>query len=359
LKVRQLCTRVEFGDAVSNHVLEIDRALSSWGHDTEVYTNTCDEYGSQVSQPDCEYPAGAEAPDDVLIYHYSVWCSNYEMYLASAARRILVYHNITPPQYFQAYDKGVASFCVICRELLPKLSGCDLALGDSEFNRLELLEAGFEESATGVLPILVDYEGLRGRRGAGGVMDANRKGFNLLFVGRMVPNKAIEDVLRAFFYYHRCVNSDSQLFLVGAPWVDRYSAQLQWLIDSFGLWGDVTVTGRLSDADLAACYRGCDAFLSMSEHDGFSVPLVESMAFDLPVVAYSSTAIPYTLRRAGLTFGRKDFAMVGELLESLRTDASLRDSVIEGQRARLEAFSPSSVRASLQQALERVTGESR
>ena len=359
MRVRQLCTRVEFGDAVSNHVLEIDRALSSWGHDTEVYTNTCDEYGSQVSLPDREYPAGAESPDDLLIYHYSVWCSNYEMYLASAARRILVYHNITPPEYFQAYDKGVAAFCGLGRDLLPKLSGCDLALGDSEFNRLELLSAGFDEARTGVLPIFVDYDGLLRAEGGGEVMRERSRGFNVLFVGRMVPNKRVEDVLRAFFYYNRCVNADSHLFLVGASWVDRYNAQIQWLIDSFGLWDSVTMTGRVSDADLAAFYRGSDAFLSMSEHEGFSVPLVESMAFDLPVVAYSSTAIPYTLRGAGLTFGRKDFAMVGELLESLRTDASLRDSVIEGQRARLEAFSPSSVRASLQQALERVTGESR
>ena len=356
MKVRQLCTRVEFGDAVSNHVLEIARTLSSWGHDTEVYTNTSDEYGSQVSQPDCEYPAGAEAPDEVLIYHYSVWCSNYEMYLASAARRILVYHNITPPEYFQAYDKGVASFCGIGRELLPKLAGCDLALGDSEFNRLELVAGGFDEAATGVLPIFVDYDGLRRADGGGELMRSRAAGFNVLFVGRLVPNKRVEDVLRAFFYYNRCVNSDSHLFLVGASWVDRYNAQLQWLIDSFGLWDRVTMTGRVSDADLAAFYRGSDVFLSMSEHEGFSVPLVESMAFDLPVLAYSSTAIPFTLDGAGLAFDRKEFPMVGEALESLRTDKAMREAVIAGQRERLSAFSPEAVRSSLSEALERVTG---
>jgi glycosyltransferase involved in cell wall biosynthesis len=359
LKVRQLCTRVEFGDAVSSHVLEIAKALSEWGYDNEVYANTADEYGWQHARPDTEYPAADESADDLLIYHYSVWCSNHTLYLASPAKRILIYHNITPPQFFETYDKGVAAFCGLGRDLLPDLAGCDLALGDSEFNRLELVQAGFDADRTGVLPIFVDYEGLR-QASDGRDPTAPYKGsFKVMFIGRVVPNKRIEDVLRAFYYYNRCVNSDSHLFIVGAQWVDRYTAQLQWLIDSFGLWSNVHMTGRLSDAGLAACYRGCDAFLSMSEHEGFSVPLVESMAFDLPVLAYSSTAIPYTLDGAGLAFERKDFPMVGEALESLRTDPALREAVIRGQRERLQAFSPESVRATLEGAIERVTGGGR
>jgi glycosyltransferase involved in cell wall biosynthesis len=357
LKAIQLCARIEFADAVSNHVLEIDRTLRSWGIASEIYANTLDEYGRQVARPDTEYSPDAGSPDDLLIYHYSLYCPNYEKYLETRTRRILIYHNITPPEYFAAYDKGVAEFCRLGRDLLPELRECELALGDSEFNRLELVEHGFEADRTGVLPIFVDYAGLKAGRGADGPMASYDGAFKVLFVGRAVPNKRLEDVLRAFFYYNRCVNASSHLFLVGPSWVDRYDAQLRWLLDSFGLWANVHFTGRVGDPELASCYADADVFLSMSEHEGFAVPLVESMAFDLPVVAYASTAVPYTLAGAGLSFSRKEFPLVGELLESVRTDGGLRENVLRAQRERLELFSPGAVRGTLKDALRRVLGD--
>ena len=357
MKIRQLCTRVEFGDAVSNHVLEIARTLTEWGLPNEVYANTADEYGRMVTRPDSEYDPARDRPDDILVYHYSVFCENHAKYLSSGARRVLVYHNITPPEFFEPYDRGAAAFCRLGRDLLPELAGCDLALGDSEYNRKELLEAGFEASATGVLPIFVDYEKMRAAKPRHRPMGGPGGRFKLLFVGRTVPNKRIEDLLRVFFYYNRCVNSSSELYVVGARWVDKYDAQLRWLVDSFGLWDRVHFTGRLDDAGLASCYRDADVYLSMSEHEGFAVPMVEAMAFDLPVAAYASTAIPYTLHGAGLTFSRKDFAMVGELLEALRTGDGLRERVVSGQRRRLESFSPRAVRAALGDALRRVGGD--
>lgn len=327
--------------------------MRSWGLQTEVYANTLDEYGRQVARPDSMYVPGEG--QDLLVYHYSLFCPNYRQYLETRSGKILVYHNITPPEYFQAYDKGVAEFCRLGRDLLPELAGCDLALGDSEFNRLELVEHGFDPEKTGVLPIFVDYEGLAAKRSASGPM-TGCGAFKVLFVGRAVPNKRIEDILRTFYYYRRCVNSDSHLFLVGPSWVDRYDAQLRWLVDSLGLMSDVTFTGRVGDPDLASCYAEADVFLSMSEHEGFAVPLVESMAFGLPVVAYSSAAVPYTLDGAGLSFSRKDFPMVGELLERVRTDPRLREAVLASQRERMSVFSHSAVKETLRQALERVLG---
>lgn len=356
MKVHQLCARFEFGDAVSNHVLAIDRALSSLGFETDIFANTLDGYGMQVARPDSEYAPSADSEEDLLIYHYSVYCPNYTDYLKTRNRRMLIYHNITPPEFFSAYDVGVAEFCRLGRDLLPELAGCELALGDSEYNRLELIEAGFDEARTGVLPIFVDYDGLLALKGREHPPDGRKGTFKVLFVGRAVPNKRVEDVIRAFFYYNRCVNSASELFLVGASWVDRYDAQLRWLIDSFGLAGRVHTTGRVSDSALAAYYGEADVFLSMSEHEGFGVPLVESMAFDVPVLAYSAAAVPYTLGGAGLTFDVKDFPRVGELLELLRTDKSLVESVIGSQRERLRDFSPEALIATFLDALDTVLG---
>lgn len=357
MKVHQMCARIEFGDAVSRHVLAIDRALSSWGFETDIYANTLDEFGLQVARPDTGYAPHAGSDEDLLIYHYSVYCPNYADYLETRNRRVLVYHNITPPEFFSAYDVGVAEFCRLGRDMLPELAGCELALGDSEYNRLELIQAGFDEVRTGVLPIFVDYEGLLALRGRANPPDARHDTFKVLFVGRAVPNKRVEDVIRAFYYYNRCANAASELFLVGASWVERYDAQLRWLIDSFGLADRVHITGRVSDPVLAAYYDAADVFLSMSEHEGFGVPLVESMAFDVPVLAYSRAAVPYTLAGAGLTFNEKDFPRVGELLELLRTDGSLRERVIRAQRDRLREFSPEVVSRTLRGVLDRVGGE--
>lgn len=357
MKVSQICARLEYGDAVSNHVMEIDRALGSWGFETRVLANTRDEFGRQVARPDSEYEADTESAGDLLIYHYSLFCPNYHQYVETKSRRMLIYHNITPPEFFAAYDKGVAEFCRLGRELLPTLAGCELALGDSEFNRLELIGSGFDPERTGVLPIFVDYKGLEERASETGPLAGYGDAFKVLFVGRAVPNKRLEDVLRAFYYYNRCIDSASHLFLVGPSWVDRYDAQLRWLLDSFGLWSNVHFTGRVSDADLAACYRDADLFLSMSEHEGFGVPLVESMAFDLPVLAYSSTAIPYTLGGAGVTFSHKEFPAVGELMDIMRSDDGMRQAVVRGQRERLEHFSPSAVRETLKECLSTVVGE--
>jgi glycosyltransferase involved in cell wall biosynthesis len=356
LKVVQLCARIEFGDAVSKHVLEIDRALRSWGFQAEIFANTLDEFGCRVARLDSEYSPAAAA-GDLLIYHYSLFCPNYKQYLETQSKRILIYHNITPPEYFAAYDEGVAEFCRLGRQLLGSLNVCELALADSEYNRLELLDHGFDAGRTQVLPIFVDYDSLAGKRSPRGPMSGFGGSHKVLFVGRAVPNKRIEDLLRVFYYYNHCINADSHLFLVGPSWVDRYDAQLRWLLDSLGLWANVHFAGRVSEEDLASCYGDADVFLSMSEHEGFAVPLVESMAFDLPVIAYSSTAVPYTLDGAGLTFSRKDFPMVGELIESVRRDHALRDAVVKSQRARLQSFSPESVRGTLKEALTVVVGE--
>ncbi|MBN1288254.1 MAG: glycosyltransferase [Actinobacteria bacterium] len=355
MNVIQLCARLEFGDAVSNHVLEINRELASRGCSTSIFANTLDEFGSQVARPDTCFPTADFSTGDVLIFHYSLYCENYRKYLEFPGKRVLIYHNITPPEYFAAYDKGVAEFCRLGRELLPQLKECDLALGDSEYNRLELVEMGFEPEKTGVLPIFIDYESMKKKAASSGPVSGYKKSFNVLFVGRAVPNKRIEDLLRAFFCYNRCINSNSNLFLIGPSWVDRYDAQLRWLLDSLGLWQNVHFTGRISDEDLAASYRDADVFLSMSEHEGFAVPLVESMAFDLPLLAYSSTAIPHTLSGAGISFSSKEFKHVAELMELLRTDPGLRNKIIEGQRKRLGYFSKESVAELLKNYLDRVT----
>ncbi|MDD5748221.1 MAG: glycosyltransferase [Actinomycetota bacterium] len=353
MRITQVCARIEFGDAVSNHVIEIDRYLSSLGHETSIFANTLDEFGKSVASDDGNLQPITDS-NHVLIYHYSIYCENFKKYLESKCKKVLVYHNITPPQFFEPYDAGVASFLKKGRELIPSLRECDLALGDSEFNRRELVEMGFREENTGVLPVFVDYESLTLEKPVSQILREYRDSFNILFVGRRVPNKRLEDVIRAFFYYKKCVNENSRLILVGPQWVEKYDAQLRWLVDSFGLWSDVLMTGKVSRRELASYYRIASVYLSMSEHEGFAVPCVECMAFGIPIVAYLSTAIPFTLGGSGIMFTEKDFPKVGELMEIIRTDDKLREKIVTNERSRLSSFSRKALENAIDSALLRV-----
>jgi L-malate glycosyltransferase len=260
---------------------------------------------------------------------------------------------VTPPEHFAAWDPEMARICRIGREeLLTLRDHVDLGLADSEFNRRELEEAGFRR--TGVLPIYLDFA--RYREAPSPVVSRMlaEGARNLLFVGRVAPNKRHDDLIRVASYWRRFIASDVRLLLVGKlPGRGRYFDALQSLLYEEGFTpAEVVFTGHVDHADLLAFYQQADVFLSMSEHEGFGVPLVEAMLMDVPVLAYRCTAVGDTLGDAGLQFGEKRIDAVAELAHRLATDASLRAPVLEGQRRRLEAFAPAAVEGALLAHLE-------
>ncbi len=136
-----------------------------------------------------------------------------------------------------------------------------------------------------------------------------------------------------------------------------YYAQVRALISEFRMLPDrFWFTGPVPDEDLGAFYRWADAYVSLSEHEGFCVPLVEAMAADVPILAYSAGAVPETLGGAGLLFAPKDLEVAAEMLGMLVYDRPLRARVLEGQRRRLDAFTPAAVEARLDRALADLPG---
>ena len=181
---------------------------------------------------------------------------------------------------------------------------------------------------------------------------------NILFVGRIVPNKRIDDHIRLAEVYKRYVDSYYRFIFVGRhDGVPAYYAQVRALISEFRMLPDrFWFTGPVPDEDLGAFYRWADAYVSLSEHEGFCVPLVEAMAADVPILAYSAGAVPETLGGAGLLFAPKDLEVAAEMLGMLVYDRPLRARVLEGQRRRLEAFAPAAVEARLDRALADLPG---
>jgi len=250
-------------------------------------------------------------------------------------RMMLVYHNITPPEYFAGVHRELAKLCFRGRrELRAYASRCELAAGDSEFNRQELEAFGFPDTA--VLPVVPDFSHLDvtpNRLMAGQFDDGWR---NILFVGRIIPHKRVEDVIRIFHAYKTECNPRSRLLIVGSyGGFDKYLASLQHLVADLGV-SDVHIVGQVTNEELTAYYDVADLFLCASEHEGFCVPLVESFYKELPVVAYAATAVPSTMDGAGVLFETKDPLHVATLIDTILSDEALQDRIVDGQLAALD-----------------------
>jgi glycosyltransferase involved in cell wall biosynthesis len=332
-------------------------AFRSWGREADVWAPDIDEDLARDGRPYAEFASSGAGPEDIVILHYALPSRMTEDLKAFPGRRVLLHHNITPPGFFSSWDPEMVRICTLGREQVASLRGhVDLALADSEFSRKELEEAGFER--TGVLPIFLDFA--RYREAPSPVLrrqlDDGRT--NILFVGRLAPNKRQEDLVRLASFWKRFVSPAVRLVLVGRlprrttghgqPLRAHYFDALQALAYEEGLTPEeVIFTGHADHADLLACYAAADVFVSMSEHEGFGVPLVEAMLMRVPVLARRAAAVAWTLGEGGITFEGRDVAEVAELGHLLATDGELRSRVLAAQDRRLSAFAPAAVEAEL------------
>jgi glycosyltransferase involved in cell wall biosynthesis len=208
---------------------------------------------------------------------------------------------------------------------------CDLALGDSEFNRVELEALGFPRTA--VLPVVPDLSHLDRVSDRLVAAQFDDGWANILFVGRVIPNKKIEDLIRAFHAYHTIFSPRSRLLIVGAhSGFERYLAALHQLAATLDL-SHVHFVGHVSDEELVAYYEIADLFLCASEHEGFCVPLVEAFHMEVPVLAHAAAAVPSTMDGAGVLFADRDPRHVAVLMEAILSDCALQDAIVEGQLA--------------------------
>ena len=351
MRIDQWVPALHRGDAIGDSARLMRDAFRSWGHEADVYALEVDADLEGDGRRFAEWSAGGR--DDVVVLHFALPSPLTAAFREHRGRRVLLHHNITPPEYFAGWDDDMARICRVGREELATLAGhCDLGLADSEFNRRELEALGV--ARTGVLPICLDFARYREapspvlRR----LLEDGRT--NLLFVGRLVPNKKPEDLVRLASYWKRFVSPDVRLVLVGKlPRRRAYFDALHALAYEEGFTPEeVVFTGHVAHDDLLACYAAARVFVSMSEHEGFGVPLVESMLMRVPVLAHAATAVPFTLGGAGVQFGEKRIAEVAETATALHTDEALRERVLLGQDRRLAAFAPEAVRGALRAHLE-------
>lgn len=351
MQIHQVLVSASRGDAITNAAFQVRELLRRIGP-SEIYARYFDAAFDGDVLPLKDYGAhGSGAPEaDIICFHASIGEPEVVSFILDRPERlVVVYHNISPPEFFRDYDPAFAGLLDAGRRELAQLAPrAQLALADSAYNAAELRALGFREVR--VSPLILDIDRLT---------DANPdpdkshhlatmvEGPMIVFVGQLLPHKRPDLLLKAFHVLVTYLVPDAHLALVGAGRLPAYRRMLEQFVRELNL-GTAWITGALTDDELAAFYRRADLFVTASEHEGFCVPLVEAMAFDVPIVARRFAAVPETLGDAGVVIPPDDDpVLLAEAMGAVLTDEPLREQLIANGRRRMQDFAPDTARASL------------
>lgn len=344
-RLDQFCAGFATGDAISNEALILQAHAKRLGYRGQIYSDQFPDADAGRVRHSRKF---RPEKSDVLIYHHSIHTPFVDRLPKFPGKKILLYHNVTPSVFVRPYHRALADRLDHARSCLKDLTGAfDAVLADSLYNADDLQSMGFQGAR--VMPVA-----LRPIWEPAAAETEEKKPLTILFVGRVFPNKRHQDLLKAFYFLKK-IRPDARLKLVGSfhPEMRAYTSELNKLIHELALT-DVEFTGMVNDKRLVQAYREADVFLSMSEHEGFFVPLIECMHFGVPVLAHGSAVIPETLGNAGVLFQEKRFPEVAEMLLELAENADLRRSIVTQQRKRAEWFSPERTTSVLTDTLQKL-----
>lgn len=336
-RIVQIVSSLNFGDAVGNDVIAIQNYLRQKGYVTGIFANNIHaKLPKDIAFYIADIPELNE--NDVILYHYASEDPLVNFIKKAPCKIVLRYHNVTPPHFFKGYDigaerntrKGLRQI----KELAPYI---DYGIVVSEFNKRDLLEMGYT-CPIDVEPILIQFDDYRQQPSEKVMSKYNDGRKNIVFVGRVAPNKKFEDVISAFAAYKNKYESDARLFLVGNyNETDKYYQFLRKHIEKLKV-KDVIFPGHIPFNEILAYYSIADLFLCMSEHEGFCVPLVEAMFFRVPILAYSSSAIPSTLGGTGVLVHEKNYAAIADKMQDILLNKEKSENIVEGEQKRLLDF---------------------
>lgn len=330
-------------DAIGHHVLEVRRVLREMGIDSEIYVGD-DHMGTQArARPYKSFGARSELADTWLLYHASTGSPIAEFLAERPEPLIIDYHNITPPHFFESWEPVATAHLKEGRRQLGFLAQrTSAALADSAYNRDELVGLGYRN--TYVAPILLDLEALSTAVPDVDLMKrlATAKsggGIDLVFVGRISPNKAQEDLMKMLAAYRRLYDPKARLHLIGGLSSHSYQEALQGFADALDLGDGINLAGSVTPGELAAYYRCADIFVTASEHEGFCVPLLEAMVYEVPIIAFAAGAVAETLGDCGLLLDKKDAVTFATAVAHVASDKALRSAMVARGLERLANFS--------------------
>lgn len=358
MRIHQVLVSASPGDAITNSAFELRELLRQVGP-SDIYARNIHPWiADEVLDLAKYYATSSVYPrDDVILYHASIGDPEVHGFVADRPERlILVYHNISPAEAFAPYEPGFAGLLEAGRRDLSLLrERVTMALCDSAFNAAELIALGYEDVR--VTPLIIDPRSLHGidrDEGTANHLAQMITGPTALFVGQILPHKRPELLVQAFHALVTYLIPEAHLILVGSPRLPRYAQAVQRQIAELGLhraW----ITGAVAADTLRSFYERADVFMTASDHEGFCVPLLEAMSFDVPILARATSAVPETLGGAGLLLDPDDGPLViAEAWATLLTDTEERERLVAKGRERLHDFDADEARAQVLQHLTSV-----
>lgn len=335
MKIIQLVNGYSKGDGVGNVITAIDKLLKSKGYSTEIYNQTLGF--SDLDNPELN-------GENVVLYHVALSVDPLVKYLK--CKKIMVFHNITDPELL--IGAGLQQMRNWCSAGLYDIRGLseyfESAIVFSDYSKRTLVESGWSEDRIYQMPIIVRFDNFTQDYDKE-LVEKYKDGYtNIIFTGRVFPNKKQEDIIRGFYEYKKKYNKKSRLFIVGSPGNSNYFEALKKLVAELGLNDDVTFTGRAPFDQYIAYYKMADVFLCMSAHEGFCIPVVEALYFNIPIIAVNATAVPDTLGGSGLLLESRDSAQVADAINKIVTDERFRKELLEGEKNRLDELMPDKIK---------------
>lgn len=335
--VHQFVHSVAVGDGVTNGALFIRRLLQSAGIESEIFS--VNGYENLAGSVHSFQSLATVGTDSLLLVHHSCGYDGEAEMLALPMPKVLVYHNITPAEFFAESDI-LHHYCKLGRgQLLRWPTNFLGAIGDSELNTSELLASGYRNAET--IPLLVDLNKILHHPWNTSLGEKYADTFNVLFVGRIVENKCQHELIDVVGLLHARLGYPVKLLLAGGIQSQVYAQSLRDQVERQGLQGCVELLGRVNEEDLYALYRCADAFVCLSEHEGFGMPLIEAMAFGVPVLARSSGNIPNTLGSGGVLLTDRNPESIADAIALLASEPGLRRQILHRQRESLARFEAS------------------
>ena len=335
--IHQVLPSISLGDATSNIAFHIQNYIKNQGYQSEIFVEHINESVRGMCQT---FDSSMISKNDGLIYHHAIACNVLKDVILHSGSKALIYHNITPADFFIEYDIRFYGILQKGRDQLPLLAPFfPISLGDSSFNVQELRECGFQNPAVmgiGITPEKWNIESLPS------LFDKFYDGgTNILYVSRVSPNKCQHDLIEAFEHYKR-LDPNSRLIIVGSfdP-SDNYCRRITQIVKDSKVKDSIFIVGKVNEQELYTYYRLGDLFWSMSEHEGFGVPLLEAMWFDIPVLAFSKCAVSETMGNGGILFYDKcDMAKLSALAYTINHDKQIKKAIISNQRSHRTKFLP-------------------
>lgn len=330
--------------AVGHDIIGMYKALRSQNINALMFSENCPPDSDHDSFHHLYQINSHINEDDVVVYHHAIgWDNGLRILKELKCRKIIKYHNVTPPEFFCGINKIYETLCTRGRQQLQDLASmeCQLYISDSVYNMRELIEAGVPENKSIVIPPFHNVDRLLSIKAEPIILqeyiDDN---FNVLMIGRVVPNKGHIELIEAFAVLQTLLPK-SRLFIVGKKefLLSAYNNKIGSKINSLGLSSRIIVTDEVTDSELKAFYLVSHCFLITSHHEGFCVPLVEAMSMKIPIVAYGSSAIPETAGNAGVILDSNDPVLIATTIEGILKDKNLQYELGEiGHKRYREAF---------------------